>query len=193
MSQAARVTSIDAIEEFKAAWCRFGTDAGNALANLDLQIRRAFDWLDDQAKFWKTEIRRREELVVRAKGELLQRKYGNRDGRGPGTTDQEIALEKAQAQLHEAETKLRNCKHWSQILPREVMECEGPARFLTGMLESEYRQALAVLEQKILALEAYVALAPPSGAGSVSGESSPDATAAAAPAAENAPKEGTAG
>src|SRR5690348_13242278 len=111
MAQAARVTSIDAIEEFKAAWCRFGTDAGNALANLDLQIRRAFDWLEDQTKFWKTEIRRREELVVRAKGELLQRKYSNRDGRGQGCTDQEIALEKALAGLDEAQTKLRNCKH----------------------------------------------------------------------------------
>jgi hypothetical protein len=169
MSQAARVTSIDAIEEFKAAWCRFGTDAGNALANLDLQIRRAFDWLDEQTSFWKREIRRREELVVRAKGELLQRQYGNRDGRGPGTTDQEIALEKAKARLHEAETKLGNCKHWSQTLPREVMECQGPARLLTGVLESEFKNALGVLEQKILALEAYLALTAPSGTGAVSG------------------------
>ncbi len=161
MAQAARVTSIDALDEFKAAWCRFGTEAGNALANLDLQIRRAFDWLEDQTTFWKSEIRRREELVVRARGELLQRKYSNRDGRGPGCTDQEIALEKALDSLDEAHTRLRNCKRWNQTLPREVMECQGPARVLTGFLESEFRQGQAVLQQKILALEAYVSLAPP--------------------------------
>jgi hypothetical protein len=168
MSQAARVTSIDAIEQFKAAWCRFGTDAGNALANLDLQMRRAFDWLDEQASFWKREIRRREELVVRAKGELLQRQYSNRAGTGPGTTDQEIALEAAKARLHEAESKLRNCQHWSQTLPREMMECQGPARQLTGVLESEFKTALGVLEQKILALEAYLALTAPTATGPVS-------------------------
>jgi hypothetical protein len=168
MSQAARVTSIDAIEEFKAAWCRFGTEAGNALANLDLQIRRAFDWLDEQTNFWKQEIRRREELVVRAKGELLQRQSSNRHGLAPGTTDQEVALDKARERLHEAQRKLANCKHWHLTLPREVMECQGPARLLGGVLESEFKTALGVLVQKILALEAYLTLTAPSGTGQVS-------------------------
>jgi hypothetical protein len=189
MSQAAKVTSIDAIEEFKAAWCRFGTDAANALANLDLQVRRAFDWLDERTHFWKREIRRREELVIRAKGELLRREWGSRGGGGPGTTDQEIALEEAKAQLREAETRLRNCKHWSQTLPREVMECQGPARLLRGMLESEFKNGVAVLEQKILALEAYVALTAPSGAGAVSAGTD-DKPAAESPAPQAVANEG---
>jgi hypothetical protein len=48
------------------------------------------------------------------------------------------------------------------------MECQGPARLLGGVLESEFKSALGVLEQKILALEAYLALTAPSGTGQVS-------------------------
>jgi hypothetical protein len=169
MAQAARVTSLEALETFKALMCKFGTEAGNALCGIELQIRRAFEWLEDQQKFWQREVRRREELVSRAKNDLIQRQYRADGGRGPGTTEQEKALEEALEMLQQARDKVENCKHWTRALPREVIECQGPSRQLTGMLEADLKHAVALLDRKIKTLEAYVAIAAPSTAATAPG------------------------
>jgi hypothetical protein len=161
MATHARVSSIDAITQFRASLCNFGVDATNALAGLDLQLRRVFEWLEQQGDFWVREVRRCEELLFRAKAELLQRKSMGTGGKGPGYTEQELAVRKALAQLQHAQEKVENCRHWARILPREVMECEAPARVLGGLLESDLRKGLAVLDQKTAALEAYLAVALP--------------------------------
>lgn len=181
MATSARVTSIEALEDFRARLIKSGTEAGNALANLQMQLRRTFEWLEDQLKYWQAALREREELVVRAKGELLQRQSSSGSVRGPGCTDQKIALEEALDRMHEAETKIRNCKHWQRILPREIMECDGPARQLSGFLEADFRKAVALLEQKILALESYVALVTPSGGEAGVGPAAGGAESAPAP------------
>jgi hypothetical protein len=174
MAEGAFVTSIEALEEFKAKLSRFGVEANNALAGLDLQIRRAFEWLEEQAKFWKAEVRRRQEEVVYAKGQLMHRRAMGTHGRGPGTTEQEIALEEAVRRLHEAEDKVHNCRRWAQELPQEVPECETPARQLAGMIEVELRKGVALLEQKLRSLEAYVQ----TNAGPVGGSEGPEKTVA---------------
>jgi hypothetical protein len=156
MSQSAHVTSIAAIKEFRVALCRFGLDVREALCATELEIRRFHDWLEDQLKYWRSEIRRREEEVVRAKGELVQRKYARADGRG--YTEQEKALEEATARLLHAQEKLKKVREWIHTLPQALIEYEGPARQLRGMVEAELTHALAVLDRKTEALEAYVSL-----------------------------------
>jgi hypothetical protein len=177
MAGAARVSSIAALEDFKAHLAEFGVEAGNALASIEMEIRRVFEWLEVQAKNWQREVRKRQELVVRAKSDLDTRKWMSKDGRGPGTTEQEVALEEAVRSLRRAEQKVENCRRWARLLPQEVVECEGPARVLSGFLESELRKALALLQQKIAALDAYLAVGVPPGAASAS---------AAAPPGDNA-------
>jgi hypothetical protein len=161
MTQAAHVTSIDALEEFRTALLKFGNEAQAALCAAELEIRRTLDGLDQQLRRWQTELRVRQEEVVRAKAELSRRKWGHRDGGGPGTTDQEIALAKAQERLREAETKIETIRRWQRLLPREVHEYEGPARVLAAWLEANLRHTTAILESKIATLEAYAALLPP--------------------------------
>jgi hypothetical protein len=161
MTQAAHVTSIEALEQLRAALVKFGTDAQAALCAADLDIRRTLDGLEQQLKRWQTELRVRQEDVVRAKAELARRKWGHRDGGGPGTTDQEIALAKAQQRLREAEEKIETVRRWQRLLPREVHDYEGPARTLAGWLEANLRTTTTILASKIAALEAYAATLPP--------------------------------
>src|SRR5205807_3684893 len=99
MSGSARVHSLDALKELREKLCAFGVDAQEALCATQMEIRRVFDWLQSQAKQWQRVVRECEEEVVRAKGELIRRKYGHGKGTGPGSTDQEIALRKAQEKL----------------------------------------------------------------------------------------------
>ena len=57
-----------------------------------------------------------------------------KDGKGPGTSDQERALYKAKMRLKEAEDKLANCKRWGPLLQHAVHEYHGSARALSGTL-----------------------------------------------------------
>jgi hypothetical protein len=161
MGPSARVTSIEALREFRGSLSRFGHDAKEAVCATELEIRRVFDWLESQLKYWQKEVRDRQEEAVRAKAELIQRQYGKRDGYGAGTTDQEIALEKAIRRLQEAEGKVEKIRQWRNLLPRAVAEYEGPARQLMGMLDADLPRGIAILDQKIDALDAYMNTAAP--------------------------------
>lgn len=161
MARTARVHSVETVERFRTALCEFAKEAKDALAAADMHIFRTLDWLVDQAKYWQHQIRVRQEEVVRAKNELNSRKNMGKEGRGPGTTDQEKALRKAEARLKEAEEKLRNCRRWQPLLQHAVQEYQGPTRALAGAVDIDLAQAIALLRQKLDALEAYLALAPP--------------------------------
>jgi hypothetical protein len=156
MGSSARVRSLDALKEFRTSLCRFSHDAKEALCATELEIRRILDWLEAKLKYWQKEVRIRQEEAGRAKAELLQRQYGQPRGRGPGTTDQELALERALHRLREAEDKLEKTRQWLGLLPRVVGEYEGPARQLMGMLDADLMRGIALLDQKIDALDAYL-------------------------------------
>lgn len=188
MSQA-RVTSIQAVEAFRTALAEFVTDARDALCAVDAEVRRSEDWLAEQHKHWQRELRKRHEDLLRAKNELASRKYQNRDGRGLGSTEQEKAVKKAQARLEEAETKLANCRRWAPLLHHAVHEYQGPARQLGGVLDTDVLQALAILHNKLAALEAYLNIAPPAmpGPAAVSSDGGPEMVSAAVPAEPGPP------
>lgn len=161
MNPSARVTSIDAVREWKDALAVFQEKAREALVSLDLEIRRAFDWLEDQRRYWQQEVRKWDEKVEEAKRELWRRKnmpiINNLD-----YIEQEKALRKAQQRLAEAEVRLEKTRKWQVTLRREVDEYQGQGTRLAATLEGEMPRALTLLEQKIAALEAYLAVAPPS-------------------------------
>jgi hypothetical protein len=162
MGRTARVTSIEMVQDYRSKLAEFGKEAKDTLCAAEMHIRRTFDWLAERAKHWHKEIKVRTEEVVRAKIELTSRKHMCKDGRGPGTTDQEKALRKAQMRLKEAEEKAANCKRWGPLLQHAVHEYQGSARLLSGVLDTDLLNALAMLAQKLTALEAYLALQAPS-------------------------------
>jgi hypothetical protein len=157
-SGAAHVNSIAALNEFREGLCDFRQDAKEALCTTELAVRHFQDWLDNQQRYWRAEVRTSEELVVRAKMELEQRKYSHADRRG--YTEQELALRKATARLEFARDKVDKVAHWKNVLPRAILEYQGTARQLAGMLDADLVRGLALLERKIEALEAYVAIGP---------------------------------
>jgi truncated hemoglobin YjbI len=68
-------------------------------------------------------------------------------------------LQKARQRLQEAEEKVERTRRWLRLLPDALAEVETPSRHLAGLLESDLRQALALLDGKIAALTAYAELA----------------------------------
>ena len=182
MNGGAWVNSIASLKEFREGLCKFRQDAKEALCTTELEIRHFLDWLEDQQRYWRTEVRICEEEVLRAKMELEQRKYGHDDHRG--YSEQEVALRKAAARLEYAREKVEKVVHWRNVLPRSILDYEGPSRQLAGMLDADLVRGLAVLERKIEALEAYVAIAPgsPEAAAPAGEEAEPPQPAASAEA-----------
>jgi hypothetical protein len=160
MSQPAEVASLDAVRDWKTAIVSFRAMAQDALVAVELAIRRAFDWLDEQRNRWQQEIRIREEELTRAKSELWRKKNMPIIGH-PDCVAEEKAVRRALARLEEAEQKLEKTRQWGIALRRAVEEYEGPGRRLAFRLEGDVPRGLAMLEQKIAALESYLAIPAP--------------------------------
>ncbi len=162
MDSAANVQSLEDLRDLHALVCKFRADAQEGLASVDLMIRRASDYLSDQLTFWRAAVRKCEEEVFQATQELRQRQYVGFDGRVPDCTVQEKNLQRAKDRLRHAEEKVATVRRWMQQLPRQVAELyDGPSRQLAATLEAELPRALAILESRIRALEAYIGLSLP--------------------------------
>jgi hypothetical protein len=159
---AAGVGSLDAIRDFRGALCRFIKDAGDSLLAVDLELRRAQEWLQlDRPRYWQAEVRRREEDVLHAKADLSRARTTAMFGNAAGCTDQKIALRRAQARLEEAKEKLVTVRRWAMLLEREAEDYKGPSQQLSNLLEADLVAAVAQLDQSITALEAYLSLEAP--------------------------------
>jgi hypothetical protein len=157
MSQSARVNSLDALKALHAALVDYRPEGQEALGAAELEIRRVFEFLHDQQKHWLRQVDKRREDVNRARSDLAHAR-ALRQGERSGYVEQEIALNKARIRLREAEEKVVTVKRWLLRLPQDINEYEGPARRLAGMLDADLKLGLAVLENKIAVLEAYMAL-----------------------------------
>ena len=79
MSGFARVTSIDALQTVDGALQRFRAEAAAALDELDINVRRAQEWIQhDRKDYWAHEMRRSEEAVTQARLALRQAKLSRR-------------------------------------------------------------------------------------------------------------------
>jgi uncharacterized protein YaeQ len=159
MGHSARVKSLDTLLEWKASLCTFTAEAKEALASVEMEIQRLLAWLEEQAKYWRGLERKCEDEVFQAKNELARRKIMKIGDRTPDTTEQEKAVRKATAKLAFVQEQIENTRHWLRELPDAVIDYEGPAKQLAGMLEADLPRMGAVLERQIAALEGYVQIA----------------------------------
>jgi hypothetical protein len=163
MSQSANVTSIEAIKEFRSSLCRFGEDVQNALGAVEMEIRRALDWvLHEQPAYWQMQIKRRKEDLAEAQAEAFKRRLQAGQGREVHDSEQREAVRTAQRRMMEAEEKLQRVKKWGPVFQHAVSEYQARARPTGDMLGSDLRVAIELLDRMTNALDAYVAMAPPS-------------------------------
>jgi hypothetical protein len=161
MADGADVRSIDALRDWYAALTVYGDTLGEALAGVELEIRRGFDWLDEQQSLWQRAVRDCEEEVVQAKAELAARKFPDFAGRMPDTSVQEKALRRAKARLEYAEDQVARVRAWIVRLPKLIDELyRGPARRLGSFLEVDLPKGRALLNRRLDALDSYAGLRP---------------------------------
>lgn len=167
MPSNANVQSIAALKDFRVALCLFVESARCALGEADADLRRHNGWLtEDRGRHWQSEIKRCSEQVQRAKLALLQKKLQNSaSGAHPSCVDEEKALARVRRQLEDAQRKADNTKRWVRRLEELVFQHKGALQSLSYALDNDAVNMLAILERMIEALDKYIALVAPPGAG----------------------------
>jgi hypothetical protein len=159
----ADVRSLDVIDRFRATLAEF-VDAGrNALIEAESDLDRTIMWLDrDRVAHWTRQIRRREELVTRAKSELYrtQTQLSAKDGR-PSVVEEQANLRRAMARLEEARRRLEATRGWIRRIERERTMFRAAVSAFAGTVEVDLPHAVALLRRMSENLEAYVGMAPP--------------------------------
>jgi hypothetical protein len=152
----ADVRSIAALRDWHANLTTYGETLAEAMAGVELEIRRGLDWLADQQGLWQRAVRECEEEVTQAKADLAARKFTGWDGREPDTSVQEKALRRAKARLEHAEDQVAKIRGWIARLPKVIDEVyRGPAHRLVNLLEADLPRGLADLARRVAALESY--------------------------------------
>src|SRR5687768_12955708 len=125
MQPPARVTAIDLLRDFGAALAGFRAEAQDALTAVDLDLRRAFDWLAERRQYWQRQIRVCHDEVTHAKAELSRRQMVLPGERVPDCSQQLKALWRAKQRLEHAEGQVERCRRWEPVLQRAADEYAG--------------------------------------------------------------------
>jgi hypothetical protein len=159
MSGSANVRSVPAVVAAKKALGSFSDQVEQALAMIEVEMRRVLDWLQhDRPRFWRNEIRLANDAVAEARA-ALQRclMYPINDER-PSCYDERAALKRAQERLGYCEEKAERLKHWKRELEHEMFQYEGRISQLTRVVETDVPQAVDLLKKLLVRLEEYQAV-----------------------------------
>ena len=159
MSGGARLTSIDAVRKMAAAVQAFRDVAGSAADELQMEMRRAAEWIHhDRKEYWARELRRAYDRLADAKVQLQQAKTYRRIGdRAPSCIDEKKAVEAASRRLRLVEEKVEAVRRWERVIERNIDECRGALTQFSGTVQLDLTKGLAALDRMTESLETYVA------------------------------------
>lgn len=153
MAEHADVSSIDALEAFRADLIRYMEKARVALEDAESEVRRTRDWLDvDRTQHWTREMKRRCKRLENAEAELYNAKLTR-----PTETHAfyKMAVLKARREVEEAEASIRVLRTWKHQFDHRatpLVRRLDPAFFLVGQ---HLPKAVRLLGEHIKALQAY--------------------------------------
>ncbi len=161
MGASANILSIQALEDLKAALGRFGGEVQESLTAAAQEIQRTLDWLIERHNHWQAEVRRRQEIVARARQALAACQesghYDPNTGRShvPDCSAQQNALFQAQERLREVEAELRNVQRWTRQMQQAVTDYQRQGQRFAVLLNNDLPKAQAFLGRKRDDLERY--------------------------------------
>ena len=169
MAEQAKISSIDALDAFRADLINYVEKARVALEDAEGEVRRTRTWLDvDRTGYWVNQMKLRTKQLEQAEAELY-----NATITRPKESHAfyKMAVVKAKRRIEEAEEKILVLKKWRQTFDNRatpLLRQLDPMFFLVGQ---HLPKGIHALGESIKALQAYA-------------EKGPIAKPAAAPATE---------
>jgi hypothetical protein len=152
MAEQAKVTSLDALESFRAALIVFLTKARQSTDEVRDAVRRTKQWVErDQPAYWTAQLKTRRRALDQATQELFSARLSEFIDKTP----RQQVVRKCKAAVDEAEEKLRNTKKWNQNFEATADPLTKRLESLRQFLDDELPKGVAFLSQAQLTLEAY--------------------------------------
>ncbi|MEX0643336.1 MAG: hypothetical protein WD468_11575 [Pirellulales bacterium] len=159
MDSQARVHSLTSIETVRTALVSFVDQVGDALTELEAEMRRVQEWLEhDRPRHWKAQVRKAIDQVHEAQQALQRCLMFPVANERPSCAEERAALKKAQARQAYCEQKVERVRHWQLAVRHELFEYEGRMSQMVRLVEVEVPQAIGMLSKVIRHLEEYQAI-----------------------------------
>jgi hypothetical protein len=183
MPDQAHVTSVEALESFRASLITYLSKARPTLEEVSAELMRTRLWLEnDQRATLEGQMRRRSKALEQAQQALSSARFSNL--REPNALEV-MAVQKAKRAVEEGEAKLRLLKQWDRDFDHRVQPLGKELEKLQTVLSNDMMQAAAYLAKTIATLSAYAEVAPPSALAAPS--VLPEPTEGGTPAGSGAP------
>jgi len=158
MPDRAKVSSLEALEDFRARLIVYRDKAARVLDEVGDEVTRTRLWLEnDRPAYWQNQIRQRTRELEQAQQELFSAQLS---GLREASYTQQAAVQKCRRAIHEAEDRLKVVKQWQRQFDQRA---ETPARQvekLRHLLSVDLGQAIAWLAEATKTLTAYAELSP---------------------------------
>ncbi|HSJ01588.1 MAG: hypothetical protein ACAI34_18585 [Verrucomicrobium sp.] len=153
MADQAKITSLDALQTFRASTIIFLTKARRALDQAGDEVRRTRKWVqNDQRAHWEGQIRQRRRRLDQAQAELMSARLSEFVD---SPSVQQAAVRKAKMAVEEAEQKLERVKTWNRNFDSMFDPHVRKMEILREYLDHDMPKALAYLDQTQKILEDY--------------------------------------
>jgi division protein CdvB (Snf7/Vps24/ESCRT-III family) len=158
MSDQARISSIDALESFRADLIQYIAKARAALDAPAFEVRRTKTWLStEQLNHWVGQVRKRTKLLEQAEQELYSANLTSPDA---ANALRKMNVRKATRHLAEAQDKLRVIQQWrkriDQLADPLLRDLEPLSRIVSQVLP----KGAVSLGESIKSLQAYAEIRP---------------------------------
>ncbi|MEO0017272.1 MAG: hypothetical protein RLZZ522_555 [Verrucomicrobiota bacterium] len=153
MSNQARISSIDALEAFRAELIRYIEHARVALEDLTGDARRTRTWLDvDCTQHWAGQLKKRTKQLHQAEEELYRANLTNPQA---SNAFQKMAVQRAKRKLEEAEAKMHLIKRWRQVYDNRTTPLLHQLEPMFAQVGQQLPKAVHALTETIKILQAY--------------------------------------
>jgi hypothetical protein len=159
MPQPAKVTSIDALDAFKASLIVYLEKAGRILDGVSEDVVRTRIWLEsDRQLHWKNRVRQQTKELAQAEQELLTARLSEMP---EAIKARGMAVNKAKLNLRDAEDGLARTKQWIRQYETQVQSHARVVTQLRHALAHDMSRAVVFLEEVATTLAAYAQMSPP--------------------------------
>lgn len=153
MSDQVKVSSIDALETFRADLIQYISKARVALEDMEGDVRRTQTWLDtDRTQHWARQFKHWTKNLHQAEQELYS---ANLTSPNASNAFQKMAVLKARRKVEEAEEKMRIVKKWRQTFETRSTPLLRQLDPMFHLVGQHLPKGVYSLGESIKALQAY--------------------------------------
>ncbi len=159
MPQRAIVSSVEAIDDFRAALIVYLSKARPTLEEVGAEVVRTRVWLEtDQRTHWENEVRRRTRVLQEAQAALFSARLSKIS---QARSVEQMAVHRAKRALDEAQAKLQTLKQWNREFENRAQPLVKQTEKLQTVLANDMVKAVAYLTDAIQTLQAYASIPAP--------------------------------